>query len=249
MLFDAKITNIAEWKAILHAISDITDEVMFICSQDGLVFRGIDPSHVALLDIAFPRSSFESFDCHATFFGIHVNDLRNILSIVSDGDVVEFKIDDPHKMKILIRGSLNMKYDLNLIEKSEVNTPIPKIDSKNKIIMSPVTLSKVISNIEKISEYVTISTKPEKLQFVGSGMVGRAQIDIKKTDSDISLFEIREYISSIYSLEYMVNIIRNIGRASKSVNIAYGKQTPIRLRFEMESKVQAEYYLAPRVES
>ena len=104
MLPDAKITNVDEWKAILQAISDIADEAMFICNKDGITFRGMDPSHVALLEIMFPDSSFQSFECNATFFGIHVNDLKNIMSSASGGDTIQLKIDEPHLMNILITG-------------------------------------------------------------------------------------------------------------------------------------------------
>ena len=123
MLLEARFSNVEEWKAILHAIGDIAEEAIFICNQEGITFRGIDPSHVSLLDITFPRSSFESYDCHATFFGIKVNDLKSIISASSNNDSIEFNIEDPHKMKISIHGSLEMRYDLNLIERSEVNTP------------------------------------------------------------------------------------------------------------------------------
>ena len=249
MLLETKFTNIDEWKAILQAISDIAEEAMFICSQDGITFRGMDPSHVALLDITFPKSSFESFECNATFFGIHVSDLRNILSVASSADTIELKIDDPHMMKIFITGSFEMRYTLNLIERSEVNSPVPKVHSKSKIALSPSMLSKIISNVEKVSEYITISSKPEMIQFEGDGIIGSVQMDIKNTDSELSCFDVQEDSSSVYSLEYMARITRNIGRASKNVSMEYGTQTPIHLLFEMESKAKAEYYLAPRIES
>ena len=249
MLLKTSFTNINEWKAILQAISDITDEAMFICNKEGITFRGMDPSHVALLEITFPNPSFASFACNATFFGIHVRDLYNILGVASEGDVVEFQIDNPSNMKIRIAGSLDMRYTLNLIERTEINTPVPKVHSKSRIGLSPITLSKIISNIEKVSDYITISTKPETVQFAGDGMVGKVRMDMQKTDSQLSSFDVQEDSSAMYSLEYMSKIIRNIGRASKNVNMEYGTQTPIHLLFEMESQAKAEYYLAPRVEN
>jgi len=249
MLLKADFTNTDEWKAVLHAISDITDEAMFICNKDGITFRGMDPSHVALLEITFPRSSFGSFECDATFFGVHVNDLRSIISVASSGDAVELRIDDPRNMNIRIAGALDTRYTLNLIERTEVNTPVPKVHSKSRVGLSPVTLSHIISNIERVSDYVTISAKPEMIQFAGDGMVGKVHMDVKKTDGQLSCYEVREDSSSVYSLEYMSKIIRNIGRASKNVNMEYGTKTPIRLLFEMESEASAEYYLAPRVDN
>ena len=247
MLLDAKLTNVDEWKAILQAISDITDEAMFICNKDGITFRGMDPSHVALLEIMSPYSSFESFECNATFFGIHVNDLKNIMSSASSGDVIQLKIDKPHVMEILITGSLEMKFTLNLIERAEINTPVPKVHSKSRIGLSSALLSRIISNVERVSDYITISSKSEMIKFEGDGIVGGVQMDVKK--SDMSSFDVQEDSSSVYSLEYMSRIIRNIGRASKTVDMEYGTQTPIRLLFEMESKAKAEYYLAPRIEN
>ena len=247
MLLDAKLTNIDEWKAVLQAISDITDEAMFICNKDGITFRGMDPSHVALLEINFPSSSFESFECSATFFGIHVNDLKNILSSTSGGDTIQLRIDEPHMMNILITGSLEMKFTLNLIERTEVNTSIPKVHSKSRIGLSSALLSKIISNVERVSDYVTISSKSELIKFEGDGIVGSVQMDIKK--SDMSRCDVQEDSSSMYSLEYMGRIIRNIGRASKTIDMEYGTQTPIHLLFEMESNAKAEYYLAPRIEN
>ncbi len=53
------IKNVGEWKAIVNAIGAIVEDAMFICNSDGITFRGMDASHVSLLDITFPKSSFE----------------------------------------------------------------------------------------------------------------------------------------------------------------------------------------------
>jgi len=249
LLLEARFTNIGEWKAILQAIGDIADEAMFICNQEGITFRGIDPAHIALLEITFPKSSFEFFDCHATFFGISVSDFKNIVNSASNEDLVELIIDNPHKMKISIKGSLQMKYDLNLIERSEVNTQIPKIEATSKISLSPATLAKIISNIERVSENVTISCIPEKIQFSGSGNIGKAEVDIEKGNVELSLLEVTQNSSSVYSLEFMAKIIRNIGKASNNVNMEYGSQTAMHMLFEMPSLTKVEYYLAPRIEN
>ncbi len=249
MLLEARFTNIGEWKAILQAVGDITDEAMFICSQDGITFRGLDSGHVSLLNITFPKSSFEFFDCHATFFGINMSDFKNILSSAGNDDLVELVIDSPHKMKISIKGKLQMKYELKLIERSEVNTPMPKINATSKISISPDILAKIMSNIERVSENITISSVPEKIQFLGSGITGTAQVDIEKDNSELSLLEVTQKSSSVYSLEYMAKIIRNIGKASNNVNMEYGTQSPLYMLFEMPSMTKVEYYLAPRIEN
>ncbi len=249
LLLDAKFTNIVEWKSILQAIGEIADEVMFICNQEGITFRGMDSSHVSLLDITFPKSSFTFFNCDPTFFGISVNDFKTIIDSASNNDQIELIIDSPHKMKISINGNLQMKYDLNLIEKSTVNTPIPKIDATSKISLSPDTLTKIMTNIGRVSENVKISSGSEKIQFSGSGIIGKAEVDLEASNADVSLIEVTQNSSSVYALEYMAKIIKNIGKASKNVHMQYGSKTPMHMLFEMPSSTIVEYYLAPRIES
>ena len=58
MTLNCQIKNVEEWKATVDAISVIVEDAMFIVNHDGISFRGTDPSHIALLDITFPKSSF-----------------------------------------------------------------------------------------------------------------------------------------------------------------------------------------------
>ena len=249
MLLDAKFTNIAEWKSILQAIGEIADEVMFICNQEGVTFRGMDSSHVSLLEITFPKSSFTFFNCNPTFFGISANDFKTIIDSASNNDQVELIIDSPHKIKISINGNLQMKYDLNLIEKSTVNTPIPKIDAASKISLSPDTLTKIMTNIGRVSENVKVSSVSEKIQFSGFGIIGKVEVDLETSNTDVSSIEVSQNSSSVYGLEYMAKIIKSIGKTSKNVHIQYGSKTPMHVLFEMPSSTKVEYYLAPRIQN
>jgi len=249
MLLKAKIRNVDEWKAIINAIGDIADEAMFICNDDGITFRGMDPAHVALLDITFPKSSFEELESHTSFFGIRVADFGKILNAAENGDIIELQIDKNEIMNVKISGNLQMEYSLRLIEKSEVNTPIPRVEAKSQFSLSPKAFTKIISNIEKISNHVTINALSDKIEFSGKGDIGDARIDLEKGNPDLSSFNVSENSISAYSLEYMTKIIRSIGKACKSVNIEYGNKTPMHLLFQMPSMTKVEYYLAPRVEN
>jgi len=237
-----------EWKGVVNAIGDIVEEAMFICNDDGITFRGIDPAHVALLDVTFPKSSFEEFESKTSFFGLKVNDFKNLLNAASNGDIVELQITGSGKMNVVITGSFNMEYSLRLIEKTEVNTPIPKVDGKSKVVITPGIFSKIISNIEKVSEYLTIECFANKIQFSGKGDIGDAKIDLTKENSELSILDVLEESSSMYSIEYLAKIIRNIGKTCTNVNMEYGTKTPMKMQFEMPSMTRVEFYLAPRVE-
>ena len=248
-MLKARIKNVGEWKAILTGISAMVEEAMFIVNDDGITFRGMDPSHVALLDVTFPKSSFDHFDSKTSFFGIRIDDFKTVFNTASNTDTIELNIENERFMKVSINGSLDMEYNVRLIEKHEVNTPIPKIDYTAKLTVEPSTLSRIISNIQHISEFIMINSNQEGVEFSGQGDVGDAKINLEKGNSDLKELDLSEDSSAVYSLEYMASIIREIGKASKMVNMEYANKNPIHILFEMPSRARVEYYLAPRVEN
>ena len=249
MLLKAKIKNVGEWKAILNAIDEIVEEAMFICNTDGITFRGMDPTHVSLLDITFPKSSFEELESKTSLFGVRTSEFKNILSSAGDDDTVELQIENEGNLKVLVNGTLSMTFTLKLLEKTEANTPVPKVKPNCKVALSPVMLTKILTNLEKVSEYVTVKSLSDRVEFSGRGDTGDAKIDLLKSNPDLIGLDITESSTSVYSLEFMAKIIRSIGRASKSVNMQYSTKSPMHIEFEMPSMTKVAYYLAPRVES
>jgi len=247
-LLKARLRNVGEWKAILNAIGDIVEEAMFIVNTDGITFRGMDPAHVALLNVTFPKSSFDHLESQTSFFGIRIDDLKTVFNTAANTDTVELNIEDEHLMKISVAGSLNMEYNIRLIQKQEVNTPIPKTDYESKVSIEPSTLSRIIFNMEHISEYLTINCNQEGIEFSGRGDIGDGKIRLDKQSPDLKKLESSQDSSADYSLEYMAKIIRDVGKASKTVNMEYADKRPLHILFEMPSMARAEYYLAPRVQ-
>ena len=63
MVFSAKTSGSDGWKAVISAISTLVEEATFESTVQGISFRGMDPSHVALIDISWPNSAFEKYEC------------------------------------------------------------------------------------------------------------------------------------------------------------------------------------------
>jgi len=248
-LLKARLSNVVEWKAILNAISDVVEDAMFIVNDDGISFRGMDSAHIALLDVTFPKSSFDELEGKTSFFGVKIADFKNLLNTASNNDKIEFRIDNNQVMKISILGQINMEYNLRLIQKEGVNTPIPKIDYKVKLSVEPDTITRILSNILNIAEYVDIECSKEIVEFSGKGDIGDARISLEKGKPELKELMTSEESKASYSLEYMAKIIRDIGKATKTINMEFASKNPIHLLFEMPSMARVEYYLAPRVEN
>ena len=248
-MLDAKISNVSEWKAIVSGIGSIVEEAMFIISKDGISFRGMDPAHVSLLDVTFPKESFTFFESKDTFFAINIIDFRAILNSCSNDDTLEFSISGAHKMKIISRGTMHMEFNLKLLDRTQSNTPIPKIKSTVLAVITPAVFAQVITNLNILSEYISIKSKHNKILFKAISDSGDGTITLNKDSDELVKLEVTEDAETTYSLEYLSKIIRDIGKASESISLEYSNLNPMHMTFAMPSKINIEYYLAPRVEN
>ena len=48
-----------EWKAVSSVIKTLVEEATFEVSGEALTFRAMDPSHIALIDLYWPKNVFE----------------------------------------------------------------------------------------------------------------------------------------------------------------------------------------------
>lgn len=249
LLLKARIKNVGEWKSILNAIGEMVEDAMFICNTDGITFRGMDSSHVALLDVVFPTSSFEVLESKTSFFGLKIEDFKNVMNAATNTDEVELQIHDSSRMKVFISGSLKMEYNIRLIDKTEVNIPIPQVAYTSRISLAPNTLSRILTNLQQISEYVTINCQSDMVQFSGKSEMGDAKIDLERGNPELGSCDVSKDTNAVYSLEYMAQIIRSVGRTSTKVSMECSTKNPIHMMFEMPSMTRVEYYLAPRIDN
>ncbi len=51
-----------------------------LSTAEGITFRGMDPSHVALIDISWPNSAFEKYECDSDIkFGVRIDEFSKLI--------------------------------------------------------------------------------------------------------------------------------------------------------------------------
>ena len=124
--FSAKTTGSDEWKAVISAVSTLVEEATFEATIEGISFRGMDPSHVALIDISWPNSAFEKYDCDGDIkFGVRIDEFSKLIKRAEKSDSIEINISEDNMLHVSI--GKNKKYKMRLIESSASETPLPKI--------------------------------------------------------------------------------------------------------------------------
>ena len=248
MEFSAKTNTSDEWKAVISSITTLVEEATFEATVEGITFRGMDPSHVALIDISWPNSAFEKYNCDSDIkFGVRVDEFSKVIKRAEKNESIEISISDDNMLQILI--GKNKKWSMRLIEGSASDTPLPKISYDSKIGLSSSTFDKILGDIDVVSDYLSIKTATNNAEFSGKGDSGEAVINFEKGMEGLEEITVNQECTGTYSLEYLNPIVKAMGSTSNSIICEFSSGKPLRIEFKVSNIGRIHFYLAPRVES
>ena len=241
----AKTRGPDDLKAIVAVISTLIEEATFTANSEGITFRGMDPSHVGLVDITWPSTAFEEYVCDQDVrFGVRIDEFGKIVKRADKKEDIEISLADQDML--LMAVGRNKKYKIRLIEVSANDTPLPNIPFDTKIKMPAAAFGKIMADVDVVADYVTMSAEDSKASFAGRGDSGEVNIDVDAT-GDIQISASPG--SSTYSLEYILPITKGVGTAIDTVICEFSDAKPLRIEFPFMETGRMHFYLAPRVES
>lgn len=251
----AKTKGPEGWKTITNSISTLLEEATFEANSEGISFRGMDPSHVALINIHWPSSAFEKYECNSEVrFAVRVDELVKLLKRVSKEDTIEVNITNDSFI-LHIYDSYDKTYKLRLIEATSSTTPVPKLSLNTKMRLDMSTFKDILDDIEVVADYITIEASKEKVIFSGKGDLGDVSITLSKSEPidekarRLLELESKEDSKATYSLEYLSSITKAIGSSGEDLILEFSSAMPLKIEFRTAQMVKIDFYLAPRVES
>ena len=246
--FSARTSTSNEWKAVISAITTLVEEATFEATVEGISFRGMDTSHVALIDISWPNSAFEKYSCDSDIkFGVRIDEFSKLIKRAEKSEGIEINISDDNMLHVSI--GKNKKYKMRLIESSASDTPLPKISYDSKIALSSARLDKILGDIDVVSDYLSIKTTSKNAEFSGKGDAGEAVINLEKNKDELEDISVSQESTGTYSLEYLDPIVKAVGGTADSIICEFSSEKPLRIEFKVANIGRIHFYLAPRVES
>jgi proliferating cell nuclear antigen len=248
-MFYAKTSSSSEWKAVAAAVKTLVEEATFEASGEGLSFRAMDPSHVALVDLAWPQVAFEKYECDKPFkFSLRVEDLVKLVGRSDTKDSVEIASTEEDAIMMKFTNGYKREFTIHLIESTGGTAPLPKLEFDTKATLTKTIFEKVLSDISVVSDQVTIIASKDKLSFSGKSDVGAASIQLVKNDADVLDLQVNAESKATYSIDYLVGITKAVGGVSDTLLAEFSTKKPIRLEFKLNDQgARAHYFLAPRV--
>ncbi len=248
-MFFAKTNSSSEWKAVAAAVKTLVEEATFEASGEGLSFRAMDPSHVALVDLSWPVVAFEKYECDKPFkFSLRVEDLVKLIGRSETKDSVEITSTAEDSIMMRLVNGYKREFTVHLLESTSGAAPLPKLEFDVKATLTKTIFEKVLSDISVVSDQVTIQASKEKLSFSGKSDIGQASIQLEKNDADVLDLQVGAEGKATYSIDYLISITKAMGGVSDTLLAEFSTKKPIRLEFKLnEQGARAHYFLAPRV--
>ena len=249
-MFIAKSASSGEWKAVSAAIKTLVEEATFEANTEGLTFRAMDPSHVALVDLLLPNASFEKYEVDKPFkFSVRVEDLVKLIGRSDAKDSVEISSTEEDSIAVKFVNGYKREFVVHLIESSTGTAPLPKLEFDVKATLTKSMFERVLSDVSVVADQVTIQATKEKLLFLGKSDVGQASIELQKTDADVLGLAVNAESKATYSTDYLIGISKAIGSAD-TLTCEFSAKKPVKLSFKLnEQGGKLDYYLAPRISS
>ena len=239
---------------VVTQIGKLCDEATFEVNQDGLTFRGMDPSHVALIDFSLPNSCFYSFE-------VEPDDNRKF-AVRLDEFLLLFKKFDKNEREV----TLSMGYDsmltvksgmfnakVHTIESSATMVPLPKLNFNAKLDISIEALRQISGFIDGLT-YLIIESDSRKLQLSSKGDTGEYAISFDNSIDNYKIqMQIKEVSKATYSINYLKPFITPFLRDFKAVQaetltFEYSTKMPAKLSYSILGGGRIDFYLAPRVQ-
>ena len=261
MGFLAKTKSSTEWELITKVISTLVEEASFEATVEGIQFRAMDPSHVAMVDLNWPNASFEKYECDKPFkLTLRIAELKSIINRAKQNNSISISAEDDEYMAVNIEkeakadsqkkasSGYKKKFQIRLIESSYVPQQVPKLDLDSKIQMDKSLFDNTLIDVETVADHITIETTQDQITFSGNGDSGKASITFNKENEGINELTSKKESKSTYSLQYLINILKAIGSSSKTIKAEYSEGMPFKMEFKLaESGGFINFYLAPRI--
>ncbi len=248
-MFFAKSAGSTEWKAVASAIKTLVEEATFEISPEGLIFRAMDPSHIALVDLNWPSVAFEKFNVDkATKFTVRVEDFVKLISRTDAKDSIEIASGEDDAVTLRIMNGYKREFKIHLIETTPGTAPLPKLEFDVKLSMAKNVFEKILGDISVVADQVMISSLKEGVSFSGKSDTGAATIQLDKGGAELLELDVKQEAKASYNIDYIANMSRAVGSAADVVTLEYASKKPTRLEFRLnEQGARIFYFLAPRI--
>lgn len=238
-----------DFKRCIDAISVLVGEAQFIVDSAGISLKATDPSQISMVSFSLAKSALKAFnaDCESKI-GLDLNYLSKIMARAKQKDELSLKLDsDSNSLLISLKGASKRNFSIPLIDVSQANLSLPRIDFDSEIILKAGSMQDSLKDAALLSSHITLSVKDESFIVLADSSKGSFRNELSKGDSSLISVNSKADSFAMFPLDYLSNLFK-AASSDDTAAIFLKKDAPVRVDYAIgEAKIV--YFLAPRIES
>ncbi|MEM3727182.1 MAG: proliferating cell nuclear antigen (pcna) [Candidatus Bathyarchaeia archaeon] len=249
-MFKAVISDAKLLRSILAAVSALVEETDFNMSEEGVSLKALDPSHVAMVSLNWPKQSFEAYECDKPIkIRINLSNIQKLLKKAKSDESIEVSYDEAsRKLTMILKGKVTKKFIVPTLEAGGEETPSPKLTFNARVKIISSSLKEIIDDAQAIADNVTLEATQEKFIVNATSELSNATFEVEKGSEALLELEVKEPSKATFNLNFLAEMVKAGASASEVATLEFSTNMPIKLEFNL---IQANlvYYLAPRIET
>ncbi len=236
--------NAKKFVAFLHVVGNIADEGELLIGNDKAVIKALDPARISLIEVIIPSSTFIEYEVlREVSIGLNLSSLVKSIPKPKKADKVTLTVVSDEFYELILEDDVKRRYRFRSIEVSPTEVPELDLDFKVRATILSSALRDAIKDLEGSEGIEFVAELTEFLLLKAPDL--NAQIKLSKASGSLIELDVREPSKSTYDADYLTKVA-DLLSASDMLELSYGSELPLSIRFKLADDTLVKYLLAPK---
>ncbi|MEM1626626.1 MAG: DNA polymerase sliding clamp [Sulfolobaceae archaeon] len=242
-----RVVDARSFSYLFRVVYEFLDEAVIRANKEGILLSGKDPSKAVYLEIFLPAGYFEGYELEKDeeIVGFNLEEFTDILKKVMKDDSIQLETTKD-RVRLILDGEYERAFEIPILSAGEVEKSSLTIELPFRSKLLTAVFADIIDELSELGESIIFESKEGKLYIKSEGDISSSIIELSTENGGLLESEGPD-ASSIYSIKYVYNTIK-MRNSSDTVEIRFGTQLPLRLRYELPQGGYGDFYIAPRIE-
>ena len=248
-MFKFTVDDAKRYKNATDAIVNLIDEGQLEIGKDGLFLRAMDPSQIAMVVFAMPKSAFVEYDAPAPSarVGLNFDNIAKILSRSRGGEKLEISQAE-NKMQLKFFGDKRKRsFKVPVLDMPAGATKEPSLQHDAEIKVSSSHFKESLRDAALVSSHIALAADENGFSMEVHGDSSDLTEENEKTSEEIIEMKVAKPAKATFPLQYLDDIVKACPE-NAPILIHLKTNAPLKVEYEVET-AKVTYYLAPRIDS
>jgi proliferating cell nuclear antigen len=227
----------------------VNEELTLYVDETGIQARGMDPSHVAMIDAKILPGLFEVFEPSEKMITVNLAEFDKFLGRLDKGETPKIQYNaDKARITILSRkGGRSRRFSLPVLEPYDEEVPEPKIFFKAEGRILTQSVDRAIKDANLVSEHVKFVLDQNVLKIEATGDMGSADNEFERGGDELLELKVEEEGAATFTLSYLADMFGRLKSLADVVTIELSTDMPLKVEAtpSVDPNLEIKLFLAP----